>query len=101
MQQIFGLQFFMCLLMHPFYLNLVCLHFAAQVWDTVEKYDTGCTPGGGKDSMSVFYDAGLLFESSTASGTPHRLGDTTYSGLIVFSSFLSHSIHSQPNPALV
>uniref|UniRef100_UPI0009B350A3 complement C3-like n=1 Tax=Monopterus albus TaxID=43700 RepID=UPI0009B350A3 len=43
-----------------------------KVWDTVEKYDTGCTPGGGKNSMSVFYDAGLLFESSTASGTPYR-----------------------------
>ncbi|XP_060949286.1 complement C3-like [Limanda limanda] len=43
-----------------------------KVWDIVEKYDTGCTPGGGKDSMSVFYDAGLLFESSTASGTPYR-----------------------------
>ncbi|XP_042340611.1 complement C3-like isoform X1 [Plectropomus leopardus] len=43
-----------------------------KVWDTVEKYDTGCTPGGGKDGMSVFYDAGLLFESSTASGTPYR-----------------------------
>ncbi|CAJ1053161.1 Hypothetical predicted protein [Xyrichtys novacula] len=43
-----------------------------KLWDTVEKFDTGCTPGGGKDSMGVFYDAGLLFESST-SGTPHRL----------------------------
>ncbi|XP_053187520.1 complement C3-like isoform X2 [Scomber japonicus] len=43
-----------------------------KVWDTVEKYDTGCTPGGGKDSMSVFYDAGLLFESNTASVTPRR-----------------------------
>ncbi|XP_044198235.1 complement C3-like isoform X2 [Thunnus albacares] len=43
-----------------------------KVWDQIEKYDTGCTPGGGKDSMSVFYDAGLLFESSTASGTPYR-----------------------------
>ncbi|XP_054460442.1 complement C3-like [Anoplopoma fimbria] len=43
-----------------------------KVWDIVEKHDTGCTPGGGKDSMSVFYDAGLLFESSTASGTPYR-----------------------------
>ncbi|XP_051240257.1 complement C3 [Dicentrarchus labrax] len=42
-----------------------------KVWDIVQKYDTGCTPGGGKDSMSVFYDAGLLFESS-ASGTPIR-----------------------------
>ncbi|CAB1442979.1 unnamed protein product [Pleuronectes platessa] len=42
-----------------------------KVWDMVEKYDTGCTPGGGKDGMSVFYDAGLLFESSAA-GTPYR-----------------------------
>nr|XP_020511756.1 complement C3-like [Labrus bergylta] len=44
-----------------------------KVWDIVEKADTGCTPGGGRDSMGVFYDAGLLFESS-ASGTPDRLG---------------------------
>ncbi|XP_044045872.1 complement C3-like isoform X2 [Siniperca chuatsi] len=44
-----------------------------KVWDMVETYDTGCTPGGGKDGMSVFYDAGLLFESNTASGTPYRL----------------------------
>ncbi|XP_033988377.1 complement C3-like [Trematomus bernacchii] len=43
-----------------------------KVWDIVEKYDTGCTPGGGMDSMSVFYDAGLLFESNTASGTAYR-----------------------------
>uniref|UniRef100_A0A8D0D917 Anaphylatoxin-like domain-containing protein n=1 Tax=Sander lucioperca TaxID=283035 RepID=A0A8D0D917_SANLU len=43
-----------------------------KVWDTVEKYDTGCTPGGGKDGMGVFYDAGLLFESNMASGTPYR-----------------------------
>ncbi|XP_073327868.1 complement C3-like isoform X2 [Pagrus major] len=42
-----------------------------KVWDIVEKSDTGCTPGGGRDSMSVFYDAGLLFESA-ASGTPYR-----------------------------
>nr|XP_046263009.1 complement C3-like [Scatophagus argus] len=43
-----------------------------KVWDMVETYDTGCTPGGGKDGMNVFYDAGLLFESNTASGTPFR-----------------------------
>ncbi|KAF3837475.1 hypothetical protein F7725_004939 [Dissostichus mawsoni] len=42
------------------------------VWDIVEKYDTGCTPGGGKDGMSVFFDAGLLFESNAASGTAYR-----------------------------
>jgi len=49
-------------------------HFG-QIWDMVEKYDTGCTPGGGKDSMNVFYDAGLLFETSTI-GTPYRTGRT-------------------------
>uniref|UniRef100_A0A3B4TXP0 Complement C3-like n=1 Tax=Seriola dumerili TaxID=41447 RepID=A0A3B4TXP0_SERDU len=43
-----------------------------KIWDTVEKSDTGCTPGGGTDSMGVFFDAGLLFESSAASGTPYR-----------------------------
>ncbi|XP_076583459.1 complement C3-like [Chaetodon auriga] len=43
-----------------------------KVWDMVDTYDTGCTAGGGKDSMGVFYDAGLLFESNTASGTPYR-----------------------------
>ncbi|TDH11186.1 hypothetical protein EPR50_G00058200 [Perca flavescens] len=43
-----------------------------KVWDIVEKYDTGCTPGGGKNGLGVFYDAGLIFESNTASGTPYR-----------------------------
>ncbi|KAM9363158.1 complement C3-like [Symphorus nematophorus] len=42
-----------------------------KVWDMVDESDTGCTPGAGRDGMSVFYDAGLLFESSSA-GTPHR-----------------------------
>ncbi|XP_029941659.1 complement C3-like [Salarias fasciatus] len=44
-----------------------------KVWDKVENHDTGCTPGGGKDSMGVFYDAGLLFVTNTGSETPHRL----------------------------
>ncbi|XP_075944184.1 complement C3-like [Anarhichas minor] len=43
-----------------------------KVWDIVEKYDTGCTPGGGRDGMHVFYDAGLMFQSNTGSGTPYR-----------------------------
>ncbi|XP_017281100.1 complement C3 isoform X2 [Kryptolebias marmoratus] len=43
-----------------------------QIWDLVEEYDTGCTVGGGQDSMGVFYDAGLLFETSTVPGTPYR-----------------------------
>lgn len=48
--------------------------YSLQIWDIVEKYDTGCTPGGGRDGLSVFSDAGLLFESSTASGTAYRQG---------------------------
>ncbi|XP_067353913.1 complement C3-like isoform X2 [Channa argus] len=43
-----------------------------KIWDIVDMYDTGCTPGGGKDAMNVFYDAGLLFQSNVASGSPHR-----------------------------
>ncbi|XP_026216238.1 complement C3-like [Anabas testudineus] len=43
-----------------------------KIWDIVDKYDPGCTPGGGRDAMSVFYDAGLLFQSNVASGSPYR-----------------------------
>uniref|UniRef100_A0A3Q1G758 Complement C3-like n=1 Tax=Acanthochromis polyacanthus TaxID=80966 RepID=A0A3Q1G758_9TELE len=44
-----------------------------KIWDMVDKSDTGCTPGGGKDSMSVFSDAGLLFKTNLGSETPYRL----------------------------
>ncbi|KAF4118189.1 complement C3 [Onychostoma macrolepis] len=43
-----------------------------KIWDVVEKHDTGCTAGGGRDNMGVFTDAGLMFESSTAGGTNTR-----------------------------
>ncbi|XP_048051363.1 complement C3-like [Megalobrama amblycephala] len=43
-----------------------------QIWDRIEKHDTGCTAGGGRDSMGVFSDAGLMFESHTAGGTTTR-----------------------------
>uniref|UniRef100_A0A4W4GV93 Anaphylatoxin-like domain-containing protein n=1 Tax=Electrophorus electricus TaxID=8005 RepID=A0A4W4GV93_ELEEL len=43
-----------------------------KIWDIIEKHDTGCTAGSGKDSMGVFYDAGLLFESDKAGGTDSR-----------------------------
>ncbi|XP_036419632.1 complement C3-like [Colossoma macropomum] len=43
-----------------------------KIWDIIEKHDTGCTAGSGKDSMGVFYDAGLLFESDKAGGTSSR-----------------------------
>ncbi|XP_076142197.1 complement C3-like isoform X1 [Alosa pseudoharengus] len=43
-----------------------------KIWDVVERLDTGCTAGSGKDSMGVFYDAGLVFETSTAGGTDTR-----------------------------
>nr|QOL70921.2 complement component 3 [Tor putitora] len=43
-----------------------------QIWDVIEKHDTGCTAGGGRDSMGVFTDAGLMFQSNTAGGTNTR-----------------------------
>uniref|UniRef100_A0A671NNR5 Complement C3-like n=1 Tax=Sinocyclocheilus anshuiensis TaxID=1608454 RepID=A0A671NNR5_9TELE len=44
-----------------------------QIWDVIEKHDTGCTAGGGRDSMGVFTDAGLMFESNGAGGTNTRI----------------------------
>uniref|UniRef100_A0AAR2J943 NTR domain-containing protein n=1 Tax=Pygocentrus nattereri TaxID=42514 RepID=A0AAR2J943_PYGNA len=46
-----------------------------KIWDLIEKHDTGCTAGSGKDSMGVFYDAGLLFESDKAGGTDSRTSE--------------------------
>ncbi|XP_075319883.1 complement C3-like [Odontesthes bonariensis] len=43
-----------------------------KIWETVEKYDPGCTAGGGENNMKVFYDAGLLLETSNLGGTPDR-----------------------------
>ncbi|XP_026067984.1 complement C3 [Carassius auratus] len=43
-----------------------------QIWDVIEKHDTGCTAGGGRDSMGVFTDAGLMFQSNGAEGTNTR-----------------------------
>ncbi|XP_077380302.1 complement C3-like [Festucalex cinctus] len=44
-----------------------------KVWQSVEKHDRGCTPGGGEDAMGVFYDAGLVFKTSAGQETPYRL----------------------------
>ncbi|KAL6481994.1 hypothetical protein MHYP_G00100740 [Metynnis hypsauchen] len=43
-----------------------------KIWDTIEKHDLACTAGSGKDSMGVFYDAGLQFLSNSAGSTPDR-----------------------------
>ncbi|XP_069804243.1 complement C3-like [Dendropsophus ebraccatus] len=43
-----------------------------KVWDSVEKYDIGCTPGSGADTPGVFYDAGLALETSFKMTTPQR-----------------------------
>ncbi|XP_062388596.1 complement C3-like [Sardina pilchardus] len=44
----------------------------SKIWDTVDKLDIACTAGSGKDSMGVFYDAGLMFQTNTAGGTDPR-----------------------------
>ncbi|KAM4749199.1 complement C3-like [Rhinophrynus dorsalis] len=44
----------------------------SKIWDTVEKNDIGCTPGGGANSMGVFYDAGLAVHTSFKMTTAER-----------------------------
>lgn len=57
-----------------FLIDVAC-RCVTQVWDIMEQFDTGCTPGGGKDAMHVFYDAGLMFQSNNPRlGTPDRQG---------------------------
>ena len=64
------------MLIREVHVRLKLLFFSTlQVWDVVEKADTGCSAGGGKDSMNVFYDAGLLFQSNLI-GTADRKGNT-------------------------
>ncbi|XP_068130210.1 venom factor-like [Hyperolius riggenbachi] len=43
-----------------------------KVWDSVEKYDVGCTPGGGADAAGVFYDAGLALGNNFHGSTLQR-----------------------------
>ncbi|KAF5897905.1 complement C3-like, partial [Clarias magur] len=40
-----------------------------KIWDTLAQGDLGCSPGGGKNSMGVFLDAGLHFQSSFSIAT--------------------------------
>ncbi|KAA0721792.1 Complement C3 [Triplophysa tibetana] len=54
----------------------------SKIWDVVEKQDTGCTAGSGREDMQVFSGAGLLFESSTAGGTG-EMGEFVNSDSIV------------------
>ncbi|XP_062388608.1 complement C3-like [Sardina pilchardus] len=48
----------------------------SKIWDTVENLDPACTAGSGKDSMGVFYDAGLVFQTNAAGGTAVRKDPT-------------------------
>ncbi|XP_018421190.1 PREDICTED: A.superbus venom factor 1-like [Nanorana parkeri] len=43
-----------------------------KVWESVEKYDTGCTAGGGADAAGVFYDAGLALGNAFHGSTTQR-----------------------------
>ena len=70
-------------------LKLLFFSTPLQVWDVVEKADTGCTPGGGKDGMSVFYDAGLLFQSYPNHFTADRRG--THTPVVIWQFERCHS----------
>uniref|UniRef100_H3B9Z5 Complement C3 n=1 Tax=Latimeria chalumnae TaxID=7897 RepID=H3B9Z5_LATCH len=45
----------------------------SKIWDTTEKSDIGCTPGGGANNMQVFSDAGLAFQTNVDINTAPRL----------------------------
>ncbi|XP_051898247.1 complement C3-like [Pristis pectinata] len=44
----------------------------SKIWSVVEKSDIGCTPGGGRNFLGVFSDAGLAFATSTDVKTETR-----------------------------
>ncbi|KAJ8397347.1 hypothetical protein AAFF_G00438960 [Aldrovandia affinis] len=44
----------------------------SKIWDMVEERDMGCTRGGGKDSMDIFNNAGLLFCSTGTKTMPRQ-----------------------------
>ncbi|XP_068130213.1 A.superbus venom factor 1-like [Hyperolius riggenbachi] len=44
-----------------------------KVWDAVEKYDTGCTPGSGANTAGVFHDAGLALHTDFGLTTTQRI----------------------------
>ncbi|KAG8573859.1 hypothetical protein GDO81_008886 [Engystomops pustulosus] len=43
-----------------------------KVWESVERYDIGCTPGSGADTPGVFYDSGLALQTNFQITTPQR-----------------------------
>ncbi|KAM4676611.1 complement C3-like isoform 2-T2 [Discoglossus pictus] len=43
-----------------------------KVWDSVEKTDIGCTPGGGANGAAVFSDAGLALQTNFKITTDQR-----------------------------
>ncbi|TSK67244.1 Complement C3 [Bagarius yarrelli] len=45
-----------------------------QIWDTLRQGDLGCSPGGGRNNMGVFLDAGLNFQSTFNVATDERQG---------------------------
>ncbi|XP_073510481.1 complement C3-like isoform X2 [Phyllobates terribilis] len=43
-----------------------------KIWDSVEAYDIGCTPGSGANAQGVFYDAGFTLHTSFQMTSPQR-----------------------------
>ncbi|XP_025026805.1 complement C3-like isoform X2 [Python bivittatus] len=44
-----------------------------KIWESVEENDIGCTPGGGRNNLAVFTDAGLALETNIKLSTLIRL----------------------------
>ncbi|KAM4036399.1 complement C3-like [Anomaloglossus baeobatrachus] len=43
-----------------------------KIWESVEKYDIGCTPGSGADAPGVFHDAGFALHTTFQISSPQR-----------------------------
>ncbi|KAM4039672.1 venom factor-like isoform 2-T2 [Anomaloglossus baeobatrachus] len=52
----------------------------SKIWDTVEKSDIGCSPGGGANNMGVFYDAGLAVQTNFILSTEQRTDPSCEAG---------------------
>ncbi|XP_075128592.1 complement C3-like [Leptodactylus fuscus] len=52
----------------------------SKIWNTVEKSDTGCSPGSGANNMGVFYDAGLAVQTNFGLDTEQRTDSSCGAG---------------------
>ncbi|KAM5146547.1 complement C4-B-like [Mantella aurantiaca] len=74
-----------------------------KVFKAMNDYDLGCSPGGGRDSSSVFMDAGMAFVSSFGYSDMNKLGcrvSQRKKRSIDFNAFTNQKANQYSPPAL-